>query len=215
MASKTWNVNLLCLDLTDNFTVTLFATSASLNAVESLRGPGVVTVLGDIATQDRDAITQSLYTPTEILHVMSHANSSGLAMGEQKVLKVFTRREHFYPEDLTAFIDEFEEYPEVECILFDACETASPDWLAKLRRVVPSGQTMTLLGTTREVGINETLIYSLAFYQFLLAKPKGRTRELRFAQYHAAHEFATKAFKSGTRKKCPFVLKIIKGVKIK
>ena len=122
-------------------------------------------------------------------------------------------RKYFDPEVLVDFVDEYEEFPEVECLLFDACETATRVWLTKLRRVVPSDQAMTLLGTTREVGVDETLVYTLAFYQALLAKPRARSREVRFGQYQAAHDFAASAFKQVTRKKCPFVLKIVKGAK--
>ena len=208
-----WEVNLLCLDLTDNFVTTLWATSAFLNTFELLYGPREVELVGSVATQDSDEITTALYTSSDILHLMSHARSDGAVSGKRSLLKVIEWSKRYFSEDLVNFIYESGEYPDVECLLFDACETASRTWLTMLRRVVPSGQTLTLLGTTRQVGVDETLVYTLAFYQCLLAKPKALSREVRFGQYQAAHDFAAGAFKQVTRKKCPFVLKIVKGAK--
>jgi len=182
-----------------------------LTAVASFRGPTTVELLGELATQDRDEITQTLYIPTDVLHMMSHADEDGVASGKQTLWKVFSLEERYYPENLVDFIDEYEEYPEVECLLFDACDSASTAWLTKLRRVVPAGETMTLLGTARSVEIDETLVYTMAFYQCLVSQSRCSTRAARMKQYREAHKFASNTFKSVYQSKSPFILRTISG----
>lgn len=207
MASKPWNINLLSLDQTEYFETTLWATSAFLRTFNAIQKTNRVEVSLELSTSDADEIAEGIFSETDILHIMSHAESGGVASGGQKYWKYFTYSQTYDPTDLAEFIDEYESYPEVECLIFDACESASVEWVKRLSDVVPAGRNMILIGTTRKVRIDETLVYTMAFYQELLRKVRPKALGARGDRYESAHQAATHIFKRLMRKKCPFVLK--------
>ncbi len=87
--SSPWQVNLLCLDKTEYFETTPWSTKAFLSTYDALDGNGAVKVNRSLASMDPEEITEVIYKPADVLHIMSHAESGGTAMGRRKVLWVF------------------------------------------------------------------------------------------------------------------------------
>jgi hypothetical protein len=160
---------------------------------------------------DPEEITEVIYEPADVLHIMSHAESGGTAMGRRKALWVFPVATVFDPELISEYSADLGQVPPIECLLLDACESGSKDWVRKLRPIVAPGKKLILIGSTREVEIEETLVYTMAFYQSLLQKSRPKTVTARQNGYARAHETASQAFKQVMKRKCPFVLKVIVG----
>jgi len=206
-----WSVNLLSLDQTEYFETTLWSTQAFLSSYAELNGSETVQINHSVITMDPDEITQVIYGPADVLHLMSHAESGGTAQGKRKFLGFIPLGTVFDPESLAEYASEISEYPEIECLLFDACESGTATWARKLRSIVAQGKKLTLIGTTRKVDIDETLAYTMAFYQVLLKQGRPKTVAARHRAYSGAHEKASQVFKQVRGRKCPFVLKAIVG----
>jgi len=206
-----WHVNLLCLDKTEYFETTLWSTKAFLSTFEALDGKGAVKVNRSLASMDPEEITEVIYEPADVLHIMSHAESGGTATGRRKVFGIFPVSTAFDPELITEYSAELGQLPPIECLLLDACESGSAEWVRKLRPIVAPGKKLILIGSTREVEIEETLVYTMAFYQALIQKSRPKTVAARQNGYSLAHETASQAFKQVRKSKCPFVLKVIVG----
>ena len=206
-----WQVNLLCLDQTEYFETTLWSTEAFLCSYAELNGQDTVLIKHSAITMDRTEITEVIYEPADVLHVMSHAESGGTAQGKRKFLGFIPLGTVFDPESLAEYALEIGEYPQIECLLFDACESGSAAWASKLRSIVAPGKQLTLIGTTRKVDIEETLVYTMAFYQILLSYRRPKTVRARYRRYSQAHDLACATYKQTRGRKCPFILKEIIG----
>jgi len=209
--STPWQVSLLCLDKTEYFETTLWSTKAFLSTHDALNGNGAVQINRAPTTMDPEEITEVIYYPADVLHIMSHAESGGTAMGRRKVFRIFPVSTAFDPELIAEYSAEVGQLPPIECLLLDACESGSAEWVRKLRPIVARGKKLILIGSTRGVEIEETLVYTMAFYQALLKKSRPKTVAARQNGYSLAHETASQAFKQVRKRKCPFVLKVIVG----
>lgn len=211
MYSIPWQVNLLCLDQTEYFESTLWSTEALLKTYAEIHGSDTVLINQAVMTMDPDEITDAIYSPTDLLHVMSHAESGGTAQGRRKFLKFIPITTVFDPDVLATYAADVEHLPEIECLLLDACESGSAGWTRKLRPLVKPGKKLTLLGTTREVDIDETIVYTMAFYQVLLRQKRPKTASARHRVYLNSHSSASKIFQEIRRNRCPFVHREITG----
>ena len=208
---KSWQITLLCLDQTEYFETTLWSTQAFLSSYAEVNSPDTVQINHSAITMDPDEITQVIYESADVLHFMSHAESGGTAQGKRKFLGFIPLGTVFDPESLAEYALETGEYPKIECLLFDACESGTATWVRKLRSIVAPGKKLVLIGTTRKVDIEETLVYTMAFYQVLLKTGRPKTVAARHRAYLGAHEKASLVFKHVRGRKCPFVLKEIVG----
>jgi len=182
-----------------------------LRSYAGVNGPDTVQVNHSAITMDPDELTQVIYEPADVLHVMSHAESGGTAQGKRKFLGFIPLGTVFDPESLAEYALQIGEYPEIECLLFDACESGSATWVRKLRSIVAPGKQLTLIGTTRKVDIEETLVYTMAFYQILLSYRRPKTARARYRRYSQAHDLACATYKQIRGRKCPFIIKEIIG----
>lgn len=210
-APNPWQINLLSLDQTEYFETSLWSTEAFLRSYAEVNGPDTVQVNHSAITMDPDEITQVIYESADVLHLMSHAESGGTAQGKRKFLGIIPLGTVFDPESLAEYALEIGEYPEVECLLFDACESGTATWTRKLRSIVAPGKKLTLIGTTRQVDIDETLVYTMAFYQVLLKQGRPKTVAARHRAYLGAHEKASQVFKQVRGRKCPFIHRGVLG----
>ena len=208
---KSWQINLLSLDQTEYFETTLWSTEAFLSTYDLINGARAVLVNHTAITMDPAEITEVIYEPADVLHLMSHAESGGIAQGKRKFLGLIPLGTVFDPAVLAEYASEIGEYPEIECLLFDACDSGSATWARKLRSIVAPSKKLTLIGTTRKVDIDETLVYTMAFYHVLLKTGRPKTVAARHRAYLGAHEKASQVFKQVRGRKCPFVLKAIVG----
>ena len=208
---KSWQINLLCLDRTEYFETSLWSTEAFLSSYAEVNGPDTVQVNHSAITMDPDEITQVIYESADVLHFMSHAESGGTAQGKRKFLGFIPLGTVFDPESLAEYALETGEYPKIECLLFDACESGTATWARKLRSLVSPGKKLTLIGTTRKVDIEETLVYTMAFYQILVQKKRPKSASARYQWYSNTHNLACEIFREIRGNKCPFVLREIVG----
>lgn len=208
---NTWQINLMCLDQTEYFETTLWSTEAFLNSYAEINGKDAVRINHSVSTMDPAEITEVIYEPADVLHIMSHAESGGTAQGKRKYFRIVPLTTVFDPALLAEYASQIGEYPEIECLLFDACESGSGAWVRKLRSIVAPGKKLALIGTTRKVDIDETLVYTMAFYQLLLKAGRPRTVVARHRVYLNSHNSASRIFQEIRRNRCPFVHREITG----
>lgn len=139
-----------------------------------------------------------------LLHVMGHGDPKGRLYGTRTVgpLLLFRGERKFKLRTMQRWVAKNQVFPQIDCLLLDACNTFSKTWLEGLADVLEPGggpnSSMVVIGTTRKVGWDEASTYTAAFYSALLRHPfppaehPGRRRRACLG----AHDRACAAYRS-------------------
>jgi hypothetical protein len=162
--------------------------------------------LQSLSSRNPFRLADSLAEPTDLIHLMAHGEPEGNLL--QIRLKGLWKR-RFSTETLRYYWEEFGQTPKVQCVLVDACDTFRPTWLKEIPKMIPSGESVIYIGTTRPVLFHECESYTTAFYAQLLRGPDGP--DLVSDDFKGAHRAAGAAYRRQHRQECPFKLRSIQG----
>lgn len=164
-------------------------------AIESL-GTGQLRAgtVRSAASRDPQEIWQYLMYPTRLMHVMAHGEPTGSLSPDYRIpFWPWPRR--FELSVLQRFCETEGRLPDIDVLLLDACSSNTPSWRRGMRTLVPSGESMTLLGTTDTVSFQEATSYAMSFYAALLHVGLPRDRDALQGNALVAHERAAAAFR--------------------
>lgn len=154
--------------------------------------------LGDLreaTSRDPWDIARYVTYPTRLMHVMAHGEGTG-SLASDHLFPYWPWQRRFRLDALETYCEEVGRLPQIECLLLDACESNTPDWRAGLRRLVPSGDSMILIGTTESVTWPEAVTYTTGFYSVLLSEEWSKDRAEFQDQVLHAHRRSAAAYKA-------------------
>jgi hypothetical protein len=154
--------------------------------------------LGDLreaTSRDPWDIARYVTYPTRLMHVMAHGERTGFLTSDHR-FPYWPWQRRFRLDALESSCEQAGRLPQIECLLLDACESNTPDWRAGLRRLVPRGDSMVLIGTTESVTWPEAVTYTTGFYSALLSDAWSPDRDEFQGQVLDAHHRAANAYKS-------------------
>lgn len=112
-----------------------------------------------------------------ILHVMGHADSSGIIGSEWPKLWGARR---FDISDLVDYLISENEGLDLDLIILDACSTGSSSWLKRIRKIIIPGHTTLVIATNEDVpfGIADYFLQTFYFSLYSESYPKSRVKRL-------------------------------------
>jgi hypothetical protein len=159
-------------------------------------------------TRDRYEIADLIAASPNLLHLMAHGNHKGVLSSNR--FKVINR--NFRADVLRAYLAELETYPDIDCVLMDACDTFYADWFEEVARMLPRRQSIIYIGTTDSVSWEQCTTYTSAFYlSFMQCDSIPATRSGRRLLFRQAHQDAMAFYKKVRQEPSPFRLKEIRS----
>jgi len=125
-----------------------------------------------------DEATNAVFVPTDLMHVMSHATSTGIVESHN-----ITRLRRYFAERIPDYIEATWEWPSVDCVLFDACDTWSTRWRSIIGDCLQPEHSVIYIGTTKKVNWQEATTFTTLFYLALLGNERSSEPEERRAVY--------------------------------
>lgn len=150
----------------------------------------------------KNQFAQRLRERTFVTHVMAHGTPDGSLHGLYGLLNSQLSAEQTLRQPAAKL--------GMDVLVLDACQTFSKAWRAQVREALPRGRSLTLIGTTRDVGWNEATMYMATFYGTLLSHPVPRGRDARIEMVTVAHRRAKKLMNATFVGGCSFALVEIK-----
>ena len=164
--------------------------------------------LQSLSSRNPFRLADSLAEPTDLIHLMAHGEPGGNLL--QTRLKGLWKR-RFSIETLRLYWEEFGISPEVKCILVDACETFHKEWFKEISQMIPKGESVIFIGTTRPVDFQECEKYTSYFYEKLLNSPNLGSSDSEHSSFKVSHRIASSRLRSSELSSSPFKLTTIKG----
>lgn len=200
-----YKITLINVDKDHRFT-------ASQNAVDALIESLKISIDGfepeilSYRTSSRYRITDLILKPTHLLHIMSHGDVTG-TISKSRLGGLVTK--NFEIAELREFSENYKTFPDLDCVLMDACETYSRDWFREVSGLLPRGRSVVYIGTTKTVDWRECTTFTSAFYLALLQNPAPRSRTTRQEDLFSAFKASAKFWTSVSGQPSPFKAKII------
>jgi hypothetical protein len=149
--------------------------------------------------KNADEATDAVFVPTDLMHVMSHANSTGTVVSHN-----ITRLRWYFTERIPGYIEETWEWPSVDCVLLDACHTWSPQWRSIIRDCLQPEDSVIYIGTTDKVDWQEATTFTTLFYLALLGSERSSEPEVRKAVYLQCYAEAKELYRQLRGSVAPF-----------
>jgi hypothetical protein len=165
-------------------------------AIESL-GAGSLR-WGDVrsaASRDAWEIWRYLTYPTRVMHVMAHGEKTG-SLSPDYMVPFWPWPRRFDLDSLRTLCEQEGRLPNIEVLRLDACSSNTVHWRRGLTQLVPSGDSVVLIGTRKSVSFPEATSYTMSFYSALLSDGLPRSREDLQAHALDAHDRAAAAFRA-------------------
>ena len=143
--------------------------------------------------------TDAVFVPTDLMHVMSHANSTATVESHN-----ILRLRRYFTERIPGYIEETWEWPIVDCVLMDACDTWSPEWRSIIRDCLQPEDSVIYIGTTKKVNWSEATTFTTLFYLALLGNERSSEPEVRKAVYLQCYDEAKNLYRQLRGSVAPF-----------